>query len=458
MTISVANVNANTDTFGSWITKVNQLADAVSTKVVTAESNTTTGNVSVNGVITSTTLYVNAIAGYDRGTSSLSNLVISTNTFISGANISFNADVLNLGPAVNVSIIGANATHRVMTANSLGRINITQITTSDISSFNINSPSDNQLLVYNNASAKWVNSSNIVLSISNTANLVVTTSANLAGATVANTSGIISTANITGAVVSSGGATSNSTGTYPVSNTSGSALGSATKRWGLTAGNIAFSGTMTGGLIASMTSVNSAIYTIGTTFTANGSGIYHNGILQGTSHTSGTYGGGGGGFIANSTVVATGNSTANAFISPESVSISNANTQLRAMFVGSGTAAFGANGEIRAINNITAYYTSDERLKENIAPIEHALDKLTAITGVEFDWTDSYIDEHGGEDGYFVRKHDVGVIAQEIEEVLPEVVATREDGYKAVKYDRIVALLIEAVKELKAEVDALKKG
>jgi hypothetical protein len=54
------------------------------------------------------------------------------------------------------------------------------------------------------------------------------------------------------------------------------------------------------------------------------------------------------------------------------------------------------------------------------------------------------------------RGHDVGVIAQEIEEVLPEIVTTRESGYKAVKYEKIVPLLIEAVKELKAEVDSLR--
>jgi len=84
------------------------------------------------------------------------------------------------------------------------------------------------------------------------------------------------------------------------------------------------------------------------------------------------------------------------------------------------------------------------------------LKKVNTINGVEFDWSDEFIAEAGGEDGYFIRKHDVGVIAQEIESVLPEVVATREDGYKAVKYDRIVALLIEAVKELSDKVDRLE--
>lgn len=120
--------------------------------------------------------------------------------------------------------------------------------------------------------------------------------------------------------------------------------------------------------------------------------------------------------------------------------------------LGVGTDASGTTGEIRATNNVTAYYSSDIALKENISPIGNALDKLSQISGVEFDWTKDYIDDHGGEDGYFVRKHDVGVIAQEIKKVLPEVVAEREDGTLAVRYEKIIALLIEAVKELKGKL------
>lgn len=128
----------------------------------------------------------------------------------------------------------------------------------------------------------------------------------------------------------------------------------------------------------------------------------------------------------------------------------------RLLSLGVGTTASGTTGEIRAVNNITAYYSSDQTLKENVKNIENALDKLMTINGVEFDWTKEYIDRLGGLDNYFVRRHDIGVIAQEIEKVLPEIVVTRPDGTKAVKYDRIVALLIEAIKELKAEVDSLK--
>ena len=124
--------------------------------------------------------------------------------------------------------------------------------------------------------------------------------------------------------------------------------------------------------------------------------------------------------------------------------------------LGVGTAASGTTGEIRATNNITAYYTSDRTYKENIVVIADANNKLKKINGVNFDWTQEFIDKSGGEDGYFVRKHDVGVIAQEILEVIPEAVAQREDGTLAVRYEKIIPLLIESIKELNKKVEELE--
>ncbi len=124
---------------------------------------------------------------------------------------------------------------------------------------------------------------------------------------------------------------------------------------------------------------------------------------------------------------------------------------------GVGTAASGTTGEIRATNDVTAFYSSDVALKENIVNIPNPLDALKKLNGVLFDWKKSYIDERGGEDGYFVRKKDVGVIAQEVEKVLPEAVAQRPDGIKAVKYDRLTCLLIEAVKQLQDKVESLSR-
>ena len=123
---------------------------------------------------------------------------------------------------------------------------------------------------------------------------------------------------------------------------------------------------------------------------------------------------------------------------------------------GVGTAASGTTGEIRATNDITAFYSSDIALKENIHNIPSASEKIEQLNGVLFDWTQDFIDSKGGEDGYFMRKTDVGVIAQDVEKVLPEIVGTRPDGIKAVKYDRLVALLIEGFKEIKKEINDLK--
>ena len=125
--------------------------------------------------------------------------------------------------------------------------------------------------------------------------------------------------------------------------------------------------------------------------------------------------------------------------------------------LGVGTPASGTTGEIRATNNVTAFYSSDINLKTNIKPIDDPINKLLEISGVNFDWKDEYITQKGGEDGYFVRKNDVGVIAQEIEKVLPEAVVTRDDGYKAVRYELIIPLLIEAIKEQQKQIDKLKK-
>ena len=109
----------------------------------------------------------------------------------------------------------------------------------------------------------------------------------------------------------------------------------------------------------------------------------------------------------------------------------------------------GSTGAITTIGDITAFGSfSDRRLKENIVKIENPLDKILQISGYTF----NYIGDN---------KPMTGVIAQEIEEVLPEVVYETEaiDGTsaKAVRHGNIVGLLIEAIKELKAEVEELKK-
>ena len=123
---------------------------------------------------------------------------------------------------------------------------------------------------------------------------------------------------------------------------------------------------------------------------------------------------------------------------------------------GLGVAASTTLGRFEASNDIVAFSTSDKRLKENVTPIEDALNKVSQIQGVKFDWKPLSDEEkrsiHGNEG------HDVGVIAQEVEKILPEVVQERDNGYKAVKYEKIIPLLVEAIKELQAEVQELKNS
>ena len=128
----------------------------------------------------------------------------------------------------------------------------------------------------------------------------------------------------------------------------------------------------------------------------------------------------------------------------------------RASSFGVGTDASGTAGEIRATDNITAYYSSDARLKENIKDIDNALDKVSKIGGKTFNWTQNYIDSKGGADGYFVQKDDFGVIAQDVQKHFPLATRTRQDGHLAVDYEKLCALAFQAIKELKEEVDELK--
>lgn len=104
-------------------------------------------------------------------------------------------------------------------------------------------------------------------------------------------------------------------------------------------------------------------------------------------------------------------------------------------------------GEVRSTGDVIAYYSSDKRLKDNITTIDNALDKLNKLGGYEFDWNDK-------QDSY--QGHDIGVVAQEVEAIFPELVITRDNGFKAVKYEKLVAVLIQATKELSAKVKELE--
>ncbi len=144
---------------------------------------------------------------------------------------------------------------------------------------------------------------------------------------------------------------------------------------------------------------------------------------------------------------------------------SSTNAQVSSL--GVGTAASGTAGEIRATNQITSYY-SDARLKEDIKPIENAIEKVKAISGVTY--KPNAIAESFG---YTNKEEHVGVLAQEVEAVLPQVVkpapfdilqlqegveiSRSGQNYKTVQYEKLVPLLIQAIKEQQIMIEELQK-
>jgi hypothetical protein len=149
-------------------------------------------------------------------------------------------------------------------------------------------------------------------------------------------------------------------------------------------------------------------------------------------------------FMLNGVAVGAGASSGGASVSPT--------TNLQVNSLGVGTAGSTVAGEIRATNNITAYY-SDDRLKTKLGNLENALAKINSLNGFNY-----HANEVAQALGYS-KKLEVGVSAQEVQKVLPEAVvpAPIDEKYLTVHYERIIPLLIEAVKELTARVERLEK-
>ena len=113
---------------------------------------------------------------------------------------------------------------------------------------------------------------------------------------------------------------------------------------------------------------------------------------------------------------------------------------------------------ISVTGNITAYSGSDRKWKENIRPITGALDIVDAVGGKLFDWTDEYIAQNGGPNPYSMQKSDFGLVAQDLLAVFPVATRVRPDGSLAVDYEKLCAVAFAAIKDLRAEVEALKQS
>lgn len=116
--------------------------------------------------------------------------------------------------------------------------------------------------------------------------------------------------------------------------------------------------------------------------------------------------------------------------------------------IGANGCATSIQGTVSVEGDVIAYVTSDISMKKNIRIIPQALAKVMALRGVTWDWNEEVRED--------VKKSPTtGIIAQDVEKVLPEVVVTREDGTKAVNYEHMIGLLIEAIRELNEKIDRL---
>ena len=115
-----------------------------------------------------------------------------------------------------------------------------------------------------------------------------------------------------------------------------------------------------------------------------------------------------------------------------------------------GEANIQGSGNLLIGGNITAYYSSDITLKENVRPIENALFKVTQLNGVKFTWNDK------AEKTEREKGEDVGLIAQDVQKVLPEIVQIRKNKTLAIQYEKVVPLLVEAIKDQQKQIEELK--
>jgi hypothetical protein len=98
--------------------------------------------------------------------------------------------------------------------------------------------------------------------------------------------------------------------------------------------------------------------------------------------------------------------------------------------------------------DVVSFYASDQKLKDNITPISGCLNKIKMIDGVEFDWNSNQ-EVYSG--------HDIGLVAQQVQEIAPEIVAERKNGYLGVKYEKMIPILVEAIKEQQVKIELLEK-
>lgn len=505
LTGSVFSVNASQ----TQITTVGTLGN------LTVTGNTSSGNFNTTGqftstvstgtaplVVTSTTvvanLNANALQGNTPSQSATANTIVQRNA---DGNITANFFIGNGAQLTGLSTAGvSNGNSNVNIPAANGNVNISSAGNANV------------LVVTGNGVVVGSGSGGNISGVNVFAATTITATGNVTGGNLTTVGLIVAQSNVTGGNITTAGvvtATGNVTGGNLVTGGVLSVTGNANVGNLGTAGLITATGNITGGNLITSGSIvgayangNSNVSIPAANGNVNISSAGNANVLVVTG-TGAVFGSGGNVTGANvitantfTGVLANGNSNVRVTSANGYVAISaegNANiltiTGTSAVFgsgsggnisganvitansanilvsLGVGTAPSGTTGEIRATNNITAYY-SDRRLKTDISTIDGALNKLCAISGVYFRPND--VAKLWG----YGDSLQVGVIAQEVEAVLPEIVTRAPfdivkdaDGkeisksgqdYKTVWYDKLIPLVVEAIKELKIEVDNLK--
>jgi len=438
MAITTSNVNTTTDSFLNWVDKTNTLLDAYSTSIVTTAANSTggvtTGNATVNGVFSANSITVqgNSTFGLRGGTiTSGGVLFITGNVSIGNASVNTTINTTTFATDLAFTVSGATTLSSTVAVTGNATLSGTLQTISGNANFDsgvlfvdatnnrvgINDTTPTSALdVTGNASI----SSTLYVEGIITANALAGVVSGTIGSNtgfLANSSTVLvgnSTANV---ATTASGITSQGTSTVsPVSNTSGTGLGTSSRRWNLNANT----GDFSGNLSVSTVLANAGIGTATQVLTSGGSGANA--------------------YWADAGVLVAADTTNNTRYVPY-VQISTG--QATTVYVRSDNFTYNPNTGVVSATEFSA--TSDIRVKQDILTIENALDKVSQLRGVSYKIKDSGLDN-------------IGLIAQEVELVLPQVVRDNDQGFKSVTYGNIVGLLIEAIKELKQEIDELKNG
>jgi hypothetical protein len=479
----VADVNTTANSYYYRVLSTQQLTDSVSTAnstlvasataVKTAQDNMTTANTSMKSYVDNTVSTANtSLKSYTDNTITTANTSLKsyTDNTIVTANTSMKSYVdtanTSLKSYTDNTIVAANTSLKTYVDNSdsvlASRINAANTNASDASYLTTGTIPEARLPASGVSAGYWGGTTQIpVLNIDSTGR--VTSAANVAVSSTLSTAGSSGTGSVS---LINQSLTVTSACTSVVTVVAGSQTLTVTPQAsGVGAGSYG-SGTAipvitvdTYGRVTGLST--SSVSTTITLGAGSGSGSVSGGgtltISGGTGITTsvatGTF------TITNSGVTGLTGTTNQVSVSASTGSVTlslpqnvHTGTNFQVNSLGVGTGPTGTAGEIRATNNITAYY-SDDRLKTRLGNIENALAKVMTLNGFQYE-----ANETAQALGYTV-KPEIGLSAQEVQAVLPEVVvpAPIDDKYLTIHYERVIPLLVEAIKELKQEIDSLKK-